>query len=86
MSNCRGCGAKLVWALGEKGNAIPLDPKPPVYEVTPIGDSDELMATRLPQKDVGKRGSVYLVSHFATCPKASRFSRGRSNDEDSEGR
>ena len=71
MAKCRGCGAEIVWIEAPKaGNPnetvkVPLDPKAPVYR-------------RLPGLDNGERAHPdYMVSHFATCPKASSFSGSR---------
>lgn len=68
-AKCRGCGRDIEWAVDTQGQKIPLDPRPPVYAVVvaaPDGISDTIL--RMPNS---------RVSHFATCPKASEFSRGR---------
>jgi hypothetical protein len=64
---CRGarCKSEVVWAIGESGQRIPLDPKAPVYQR--IGqDPDGTIRVR--------RVSNVFVSHFATCVDASQFS------------
>ena len=63
---CKGCNKPIVWAEitkkdGSKG-MIPLDPRPPVYDV------DEVEG-----KTVAYRSIAGMVTHFATCPKASDF-------------
>jgi hypothetical protein len=64
-SPCRGCGKPIAWATSIGGTKkIPLDPKPPVYDVTVQGD-DQYVATI---------SDISYVSHFATCPKANWFS------------
>lgn len=63
MTKCRGCGREIVWAITEDGKSIPLDPRPPVYIVSMVGE--ERRAERV--KDS-------MVIHFATCPDANRFS------------
>lgn len=64
-SHCKGCGARVVFAIDENGKNQILDPKPPVYDValSEVGNSS---CGRI-------RGG--MVSHFATCPKASQFSK-----------
>jgi hypothetical protein len=54
-----------VWARTAEGKAIPLDPRPPIYEVV----RGEARLTREKYPD-----AQFCVSHFATCPKASEFS------------
>lgn len=67
-STCRGCGKPIVWATTPDGKQIPLDPRPPCYEVVQDIDTGEATCTR--KKDA-------MVTHFATCPKADQFSSGR---------
>lgn len=64
---CRGCGRPIVWAVDPLGRRIPLDPTPPVYHV-------QLEATDNPGSARASRSLTAMVSHFATCPEASRFS------------
>jgi len=59
MTRCKGCGREMVWlSLGKGKGAVPLDPRAPVYDVTTGARSE----------------GRYMVSHFATCPQANRFS------------
>jgi hypothetical protein len=69
MSTCKGCGREIVWGEDAAGKKIPLDPRPPIYRVRNMGG--ELV--QVERATVG----MYLVTHFATCPKASQFSRKR---------
>jgi len=66
-SVCRGCGLSIVWATDPDGKKIPLDPRPPVYNVDGLGPGDP----------VCERNRAAMVSHFATCSAANEFSRGR---------
>jgi hypothetical protein len=71
VANCKGCGVPIVWAELENGKRVPLDPRPAVYEVTLEGIAPEaLSATRADRRR-------FMVSHFATCPDANRFSRSK---------
>jgi hypothetical protein len=74
VSTCRGCGKEIVWGTTEEGTKIPLDPRAPVYSLGPrkIGESAAFGETHGDQ--LVKRTSLAMVSHFATCPKASQFS------------
>lgn len=66
---CRGetCGATVLWAVeAGTGKKIPLDTRPPVYEVTgTAGPHGPPIVERRPHA---------FVSHFATCPDARTFS------------
>jgi hypothetical protein len=70
---CRGCGKPIVWAKNLRADGslqnIPLDPRAPVYSVQVIGEN-EVRCTLVPRDN-------FMVSHFATCPNANDFSRGR---------
>ena len=83
---CKGCGARIVWGFTADDKWIPLDPRPPVYFITLaklentsyLGKAgDEIMLTERAKKWDSEEGVGYMVSHFATCPKASEFSGGR---------
>lgn len=66
---CKGCGRRIWWVTTTAGARIPLDPSPPVY-----GPCDTPLTAqwcRLPDAK---------VSHFATCPKANRFSGSKKRD------
>lgn len=67
-SRCAGpkCGREIVWGVDGDGQRIPLDPRPPVYDV------DETVE---PPRAVRRQGA--MVSHFATCPDAGQFSGGK---------
>lgn len=62
---CKECGCPLWFVKSDKGGIIPLDTRTPVYSVVkePGG---EPTAIRVQEK---------YVSHFNTCPKASKFSQ-----------
>ncbi len=66
MSACRGCGKEIVWAGTKDGKKIPLDPRPPVFRVYPFIQGGQAEAERV--------GDNFMVSHFATCPQANKFS------------
>lgn len=74
MGTCKGCGKKIVWAILPGGGAIPLDPKPPVYQVSDpdAAHMGQVVATRMP---------AMMVTHFATCPKANNFSGGNHENK-----
>ncbi len=78
-SKCRGCGAPMIWGQMEDGTWVPLDPKPAVYrlvEFTDLFAGAVAKAVRQPAAQLGVAGG-FAVSHFATCPKASDFSRSQ---------
>lgn len=72
LSHCRGASCKrdVVWAEVEKPDGtvahVPLDPRAPVY--MPVEGEDGRVTA--------KRVEGAMVSHFATCADANRFSGG----------
>jgi hypothetical protein len=70
---CKGCGRPIVWAKDEKGTRHPLDPRAPVYHFNGGDLEGEFEVHRLPSA---------WVSHFATCPKASEFGKGKKRAPD----
>ena len=66
---CRSCGREIVWAKTEHGKAVPLDPKALVFSVAK-DDRGELIAVRPTRLS----GELFMVSHFATCPDANKWS------------
>lgn len=68
MATCKGCGKVIWWGVDPDGNTIPLDPTAPVYEV----GIEEALGTRHKVTRCDRR--LVMVSHFATCPEANRFS------------
>lgn len=68
---CAGCGRKIVWAVTAEGKRIPLDPSAPVYDVV----YPDVILGQMIEKAVATRRKSAMVSHFATCLKASGFSR-----------
>ena len=76
-SPCRGCQKPIVWAEDEKGQKIPLDPRPAVYAVKVLSNG----------KVACYRDKDFMVSHFVTCPERDKFSGGkdRENRNDDEG-
>ncbi len=66
FSVCKGCNNNIVWGITEDGTRIPLDPRAAVYDVEEV--EGVVQATR---------DRTAMVTHFATCPKASDFGRGR---------
>lgn len=71
MAQCKGCGKPIIWGVTDDGKRIPLDPKPPVYQLLGGDGGRTFRAT-----------GGFFVSHFATCPKANDFSSNRKPQGD----
>jgi hypothetical protein len=65
VSTCRGCGKPIVWGETIEGPKIPLDPRAPVYILSPRRPDGTVVI---------KRTANALVSHFVTCSAADQFS------------
>ena len=64
-SNCRSCGAEIVWAVTATGKRMPLDAKP---EKRVVLEPRDVFGEIAEVKDT-------FVSHFATCPDADQHRR-----------
>lgn len=74
MSKCKGCGKEILWMKTTENKMIPLDPKPPIYEVHDAAPEEFKGGADC----YGARADKgYYVSHFATCPKANDFSASK---------
>lgn len=67
MSECKSCGAPIVWALTEAGKKVPLDVKSEKRFILKDKVSVEVILRNT------------YVSHFATCPNADKH-RKKSSD------
>lgn len=65
---CKACGRKLLFVRDENGRLHPLDAEAPVFVLT----------TDLYGQAIAVRAANSYVTHFATCPKASAFSKERA--------
>ena len=70
-SACKGCGKEILWATDDQGTRHPLDTVPPTFQVIETQHKGVFRAVRSPA----------YVSHFATCPQASRFSKKTTKGE-----
>ncbi len=75
MNVCRSCGREIVWAETQHGAKVPLDPKALVFSV--VQEGTKLIAVK---PTGGVTGERWMVSHFATCIDASRWSGHRPGD------
>ena len=69
MSQCRSCGAPLIWARTEAGKAMPLDAEPSLYGGN-IRLHDDGTITVLAKDDPRNSLEKLYKSHFATCKHA----------------
>jgi hypothetical protein len=72
MGTCRSCDGKIVWAATASGKKIPLEP-------CPLAEGNvRLDASGIAR--VGKVGTGQYRSHFATCPNANDWRKGKSDE------
>jgi hypothetical protein len=82
---CRGCGKPIAWIQTAEGTRVPLDPRAPVYQIVgaPLAPFGPYVGMRSPVMftDGDETFNGAMVSHFATCPKASEFSASKKKPE-----
>lgn len=81
-SQCRSCGAPVLWVETEKGKRMPLDQQPVLFPEPPgmfvlragrDGDSPRVVAVAVPAGAFEDEPNYR--SHFATCPDAKGWRR-----------
>lgn len=81
MTGCRACKAPLLWVvMTGTGKKNPLDVQPAALgnvRLTGQYQGDAPIAGAVTKASPAQPGEKLYVSHFATCPKASRFKAGR---------
>lgn len=71
MSDCKSCGAPILWAKTIKGRLIPLDPDPSPKGNIVIGEAGTALVFNSPAAIAPRlEGEPRYLSHFATCPNA----------------
>jgi len=78
--HCRSCGAKILWAVTEKGKRMPLDAEP--SEAGNIflqhrPNQNPLAVYTTEEQRKATKGTLMehrlFTSHFATCPQAKKW-------------
>lgn len=62
---CTSCNAKIIWIKNENGNPVPLDARKHLIYVR---NTEGVMEEWVREKEA-------RITHFATCPNASKHSR-----------
>lgn len=83
VAACRSCGAEVVWGTNvSTGSAMPIDVEP--SDIGNVSRYDELRGPQFvvlpPRKASAMRacGQQLFLSHFATCPHADSWRRGKA--------
>lgn len=74
MSQCRSCGAEIIWATTENGKRMPLDAEP-VAPLTGLFAVDDSTDPPFAVSTAGERREPLYRSHFATCKFADKHRR-----------
>lgn len=82
MPKCKGCGASIVFVRTPGGKSMPCDgPMVPYIERRgakgKIVTADGKMVSAEVTNDLGTATGIGYVPHWATCPKATDFKRGK---------
>lgn len=65
MSNCKGCGAEIIWIKTEKGKNMPIDAKPIKIYLSEQGGWNGIRYTLIDGH----------LPHWGTCPNARAFKK-----------
>ena len=79
MSFCRSCGAPITWIRTKNGKPHPVDPAKHYIikgegSATLVTEAGTFIRGEFVSVEEGANGEGY-ISHFATCPNASRWRR-----------
>lgn len=76
---CRDCGAEMLWAKWkDSGKGIPLDAEPTAKGDLVLHDDGTVEKLKGLELDAAReRGDELFLTHFATCPNADSFRKGR---------
>jgi len=86
VSECRSCGAEVVWTLTSKGKRMPCDLLPVEggdFFLFRVGDNIDAVHAKSRDERASKaerRGQDRFASHFATCPNAAQHRGGGKRD------
>lgn len=73
---CTSCGAPIVWVKTKAGKSMPCDARLVSYKANPRGKkyvvTDQGEVVRCDFSFDGPPDGMARISHFATCPNASR--------------
>lgn len=81
-SKCKGCGKPIIWIKTARGKSMPCDDELVMYwakqkaagkVVTPNG---EVISCEF-EGDISEVTGLGYISHYATCPSAGQFRRGK---------
>ncbi len=82
MPWCKACGTEILWVETDARKPMPLNPEPsPAGTIRLWGERSE-KATVLAALELSaarNHAEPLFVSHFATCPEADSFRRGRTD-------
>jgi len=83
VTECRSCGAAIIWTKTQKGKNMPVDAEPSsagnyvlqVHLVEPREDAPAPLTVRLANDAAATYTGPKHQSHFETCPDAKRWSK-----------
>lgn len=78
LSECRSCGAEILWVTTTNGKRMPVDREPSDRGNVDITDLSQARYLRQGQVELAREANLPLhLSHFATCPNAARHRRAQ---------
>jgi len=80
LSECRSCGASILWVRTQAGKNMPVDAEPSSAGVFVVHEPEPGAGNPLAERLANDTAATYTgekhQSHFETCPDAKRWSRG----------
>lgn len=83
-NKCRGCGESIVWIKTPAGKSMPCDSTPVTYWAKPkaagkvVTPNGEVVSCEF-EGDLHTATGIGYISHFSTCPQATKFKRGKAS-------
>lgn len=72
-SQCRSCGADIIWTITANGKKMPVDAEP-AERPQGVFHLDERESGEVHSRSAA--GELVYLSHFATCPNADQHRKG----------
>lgn len=83
FGHCKGCGRQVIWIKTKAGKNMPVDTTLHCYRKDPNGkekivtEHGDVVTGNIVYASHEEADGMGYISHFATCPQAGNFKKGR---------